>query len=81
MTEKEFRKGRLSDYLNRQDIDFIPINDAHVFNLESGRPIASRIFVLLNKRHINWVHPMREPHLEIRGGHEDILLDQDAAEL
>ena len=31
ITEKEFHRGRLSDYFNRADLAFIPVQDAHIF--------------------------------------------------
>lgn len=59
--EKEFHKGRLSDYLNREDVLFIPIHGAHVFSLDSKTPLEKDAFVLLNKNSIEWVIPIKEP--------------------
>ncbi|MBN2054212.1 hypothetical protein JW905_04780 [bacterium] len=61
VTEKEFRRGRLSDYLNRSDIQFVPIHDAHVFSMDTKKPISSKVFVLLNKNEIQWLIPIKEP--------------------
>ena len=61
VTEKEFHKGRLSDYMNREDITFIPIHDAHIFSLETKSPLEKKLFILLNKNSIEWVIPIKEP--------------------
>ncbi|MFC1852732.1 hypothetical protein ACFL27_21245 [candidate division CSSED10-310 bacterium] len=61
ITEKEYHKGRLSDYMNRSDVLFIPVQEAHVISLETKTPIESRVFLLLNKNVIEWVIPIREP--------------------
>ncbi len=57
----ESNNQRLSDYLNRPDVDFIPIHEAHVFSLDTKKPISSKVFILLNKREIKWLVPIKEP--------------------
>lgn len=61
VTEKEFRRGRLSDYLNRDDVTFIPIHDAHVFSRDNHKPVSRKVFILLNKTRIDWLIPIKEP--------------------
>lgn len=61
VTEKEFRRGRLSDFLNRDDIQFVPIHDAHVFSIDTKKPLSSKTFILLNKSQIEWLIPIKEP--------------------
>lgn len=68
ITEKEFHKGRLSDYLNREDLTFIPIQDAHIFSLESRTPIETKVFMLLNKNSVEWVIPIKEPESADKSG-------------
>jgi hypothetical protein len=63
VTEKEFRRGRLSDYLNRKDILFLPVHDAHIFHGETNKTIDNKVFILLRKEAVDWIVPIKEPQL------------------
>jgi len=63
VTEKEFRRGRLSDYLNRKDILFVPVHEAHIFHVQTNDTIDTKVFILLRKEAIDWIVPIKEPQI------------------
>jgi hypothetical protein len=52
---------RLTDLLNFKDRGFIPITNAKVMSLTSGRIIDSDCFVVVNKAEITLIVPIKEP--------------------
>ncbi|MGI8631624.1 MAG: DUF6812 domain-containing protein [Solirubrobacterales bacterium] len=48
--------GRLSDYLNQSDLEFLPLSDAQVTPLAGGE-IRSHDFLAVARRHVRLVHP------------------------
>ncbi len=53
---KEGYRSRLSDYLNRGDLDFIPIVNAELAPLNGGSP-ESRSFVAVARTHVQLAFP------------------------
>jgi hypothetical protein len=52
-------QSRLSDSLNRADLNFIPLVDVEITPLDGG-PVQSRDFVVLAKSHIRVAFPLAE---------------------
>ncbi|MBU1627494.1 hypothetical protein KKB18_09020 [bacterium] len=52
---------RLTDLMNIKDRGFIPITNARVMSLTSGKVIDSDCFVVINKSEINIIVPIKEP--------------------
>ncbi len=61
VTEKEFRRGRLSDYVNRAEVSFVPVNDARIIDVGTKEKIDEKKFMLVNKNAIDWIIPIKEP--------------------
>jgi hypothetical protein len=53
---KEGYRSRLSDYLNRGDLDFIPIVNAELAPLNGGAP-ETRSFVAVARAHVQIAFP------------------------
>ena len=53
---REGYRSRLSDYLNRGDLDFIPIVNAELAPLNGGSP-ESRSFVAVARTHVQLAFP------------------------
>jgi len=52
---------RLTDLLNNGDRNFIPITNAKVLSVTSGRVVDSDCFVVINKTDISVLVPIKEP--------------------
>ena len=52
---------RLTDLLNIKERNFIPITNAKVMSLSSGRVVDSECFVVVNKADIKVIIPIKEP--------------------
>ena len=75
VTEREYQRGRLSDYLNRPELVFIPVHDAHIFSLKTKKALQTNTFILLNKRQVDWIIPVREPGQAFReSGESEFVL-------
>jgi hypothetical protein len=56
---KEGYRSRLSDFLNRGDIDFIPLVNVEVSPVESnGADPEQRSFLAVARSHIQLAHPL-----------------------
>ena len=53
---REGYRSRLSDYLNRGDLDFIPIVNAELEPLNGGAP-ETRSFVAVARKHVQLAFP------------------------
>ena len=49
-------RSRLSDYLNRGDLDFIPLVDAEVAPIEGG-PTTVKAFIAVARTHVDLAYP------------------------
>lgn len=49
--------SRLSDYLNRGDLSFIPLVNATVSPLEAGGPGEDRSFIAVARVHVHLAYP------------------------
>ena len=56
---REGYRSRLSDYLNRGDLDFIPLVNAELAPLNGGSP-ESRSFVAVARTHVKLAFPYEE---------------------
>jgi hypothetical protein len=56
-TMSEYRRGRLSDALNRGKEKFLSVTDATVYECENDEPIAREKLLFINKDHILYVKP------------------------
>jgi hypothetical protein len=54
---KEGYRSRLSDYLNRGDLDFIPLVNAEISSL-GGTETYPRRFVVVARAHIHLAYPL-----------------------
>lgn len=54
-----FQKTRVSDFLNRPDIAFIPMTEAVVYTLE-GQEVSRHVFLCVNKAEIVLLTPRQE---------------------
>ena len=56
---KEGYRSRLSDFLNRGDIEFIPLVNVEVSSIESnGSDPEQRTFLAVARSHIQLAHPL-----------------------
>lgn len=53
-------RGRVSDLLNTEDFEFLPVTDANLFTHDGNGPIASEDCVIINKHIIHSVIPIGE---------------------
>lgn len=56
---REGYRSRLSDFLNRGELDFIPLTDARIRPLEGG-PGADRSFIAVARTHVLLAYPHDE---------------------
>ncbi len=54
---REGYRSRLTDYLNRSDLDFVPLTDATISS-HSGGDRYERKFVAVARRHVHLAYPM-----------------------
>ena len=60
---REGYRSRLSDYLNRGDLDFIPIVNAKITSLNGASPEAGpvvRSFIAVARTHVQLAYPFEE---------------------
>jgi hypothetical protein len=56
---KEGYRSRLSDFLNRGDLDFIPLVNVELSHLDArGHEPEKRAFVAIARNHIQLAHPL-----------------------
>lgn len=53
-------QARISDFMNRTDIEFIPLTDAKISDRKSGEEIAYAKFLSLNKSDVTIMIPKSE---------------------
>ena len=58
---REGYRSRLSDYLNRGEVDFIPLVNAELAPLNGGSP-ESRAFVAVARTHVKLAFPYEAQH-------------------
>jgi hypothetical protein len=56
---REGYRSRLSDYLNRGDLDFIPLVNAEISSLNGGEQYARR-FVVVARAQVQLAYPLSE---------------------
>ena len=56
---REGYRSRLSDYLNRGDLNFIPLINAELAPLNGGSP-ESRSFIAVAREHVQLAFPFNE---------------------
>jgi hypothetical protein len=54
---REGYRSRLSDYLNRGDLDFIPLVNAEISSLENAEQFSRR-FIAVARTHIHLAYPL-----------------------
>ncbi len=52
-------RSRLSDFLNRADLTFIPLVNVEVSGLDGGDPVA-HAFLAIGRGHIQVAHPLAD---------------------
>lgn len=52
-------RARLSDFLNRDDLDFIPLVNVEISSI-NGSDVAAHSFLAVAKSHIQLAHPLEE---------------------
>ena len=57
---REGYRSRLSEYLNRGDVDFIPLVNVEISSLNGNgeSPVERRSFVAVSRSHIKLAHPL-----------------------
>ncbi|HYH60798.1 MAG TPA: hypothetical protein VD766_02935 [Solirubrobacterales bacterium] len=56
---REGHRSRLSDFLNRGDLDFIPLVNVEISSADAqGREPEQRPFLAIARRHIKLAHPL-----------------------
>ena len=53
-------RARLSDFMNRTDINFVPLTAAVVYNREDGAKVFESDFLCLNKSDITILSPKQD---------------------
>jgi hypothetical protein len=53
---REGYRSRLSDFLNRGDLDFIPLVNVEIQSLNGG-PVQERPFLAVSRIHVQLAHP------------------------
>jgi len=56
---REGYRSRLSDFLNRGDLDFVPLTDAEIIS-DNGTPTERRSFVAVARQHVQLAYPAAE---------------------
>ena len=54
---REGYRSRLSDFLNRGDVDFIPLVNVEISPLEGGGAGSERAFTAVARRHVDLAYP------------------------
>ena len=60
---REGYRSRLSEYLNRGDVDFIPLVDAEIQPLNGAAPApgaGTRSFIAVARSHVQLAYPLEE---------------------
>ena len=57
---REGYRSRLSDYLNRGDLDFIPLVNAELAPLNGGSSAETRSFIAVARTHVQLAFPFGE---------------------
>lgn len=57
-------RRRVSDLLNQEGVEFLPVTDARLYSLDGGVPLATEECVILNKHIIHSVIPLGENQSE-----------------
>jgi hypothetical protein len=58
---REGYRSRLSDFLNRGDLDFIPLVNAEIGSMNGGGGIAgTRSFIAVARTHVQLAYPFQE---------------------
>lgn len=50
-------QSRFSDSLNRDDLEFLPVNNVEITSLSDGR-VSQRPFVVIAKAHVRYAYPV-----------------------
>jgi hypothetical protein len=56
---REGYRSRLSDFLNRGDLDFVPLTDAEIISTDGAGP-ERRSFVAVARQHVQLAYPAAE---------------------
>jgi hypothetical protein len=56
---REGYRSRLSDFLNRGDLDFIPLVDVEITSLDGGPP-ERRKFTIVARSHVQLAYPKND---------------------
>jgi hypothetical protein len=56
---REGYRSRLSDFLNRGDLDFVPLTDAEIISTDGAAP-ERRSFVAVARQHVQLAYPAAE---------------------
>jgi hypothetical protein len=56
---REGYRSRLSDFLNRGDIDFVPLTDAEIMSTDGVAP-TRRSFIAVARQHVQLAYPAAE---------------------
>jgi hypothetical protein len=57
---REGYRSRLSDFLNRGDIDFIPLVNCEIASMNGGAPTDRRTFIAVARTHVHLAYPHSE---------------------
>ncbi|MDI6891954.1 MAG: hypothetical protein QMD08_03000 [Actinomycetota bacterium] len=57
---KDFYRGRLTDFLNLKDVQFIPITEAEIYRRDTGGLVAEVKCIVLNKDFVESILPLSE---------------------
>jgi len=59
---REGYRSRLSDYLNRGDLAFIPLTNAELSPLNGGGPAETHSFMAVGRNHVHLAFPSNQEH-------------------
>jgi hypothetical protein len=57
---REGYRSRLSDFLNRGDLEFIPLVNAEISSMTNGRPTEGRAFLAVARSHVQLAYPYED---------------------
>ncbi len=57
---KDFYRGRLTDFLNLKDVQFIPITEAEIYRKDTGELVTKAECIVLNKDFVVSILPFGE---------------------
>ncbi|HYU61749.1 MAG TPA: hypothetical protein VEK39_13405 [Solirubrobacterales bacterium] len=57
---REGYRSRLSDFLNRGDLDFIPLVNAEIASTNGGTLSGTRSFIAVARTHVQLAYPFEE---------------------